>query len=155
METLMTESAMLKDEYERLVRVETQVGVIGTIAKLMWSLVIVFVIQLGTFIYAWAQLNEKVANLDVSELSRNMVTALGVLKDHGTEFANVRDEQLRLRTASDDVVKRMDILRSEIDDKTRERFFKSDGDRHEKRMERIEHRIERIENHVFRITEDE
>ena len=80
--------------------------------------------------------------MDITELNANMTTALGVLKDHGTEFTNVCDEQHRQRLRMDAVSDELISLRKTIDDKTHSRFYKSDGDR-------LENRIERLENRVF------
>lgn len=137
----MDDHQLLLDERERLIRVESQVAIIGTMAKAIWSLVIVMVIQIGGWIYAYAQLDQKVSSLDLKEVRNNLATALTVLGDHGTEFANIQSELQRLRIKDDDIENHMAQIRQKTDTRTRDRFYKSDGDRLEDRIERLENRI--------------
>lgn len=129
------ESAMLRDEWARLIRVEEQVNQIRTIARLSWTLVIVMVVNVGGAIAGYATLKQQVENIDLGQFKSDISTALVVLGDHGTELSNVRTEHARLRA-------NLDEMRGDMNDKTRERFYRSDGDR-------LEDRIERLENHVF------
>lgn len=138
----MNDHELLLDERERLIKVESQVAIIGTMAKALWTLVVVMILQLGSWIYAYAQLDQKVSSLDLKELKQNISTALTVLGDHGTEFENLRSEQNRLRLKDDMLDQAILKMRDQIDNKTRERFYKSDGNR-------LENRIERLENHIF------
>ena len=137
-ETMANE--MYRDEYTRLIRVEEQVAQIRTVARLAWSLVIVMVLQLGGFIYAYAQLDQKVEAMNLGGFQTDISTALVVLANHDTEIQDVRDEHARLRGQMDEMWKAQREYQAKLDDKTKDRFYKSDGDRLEGRVSRLEDR---------------
>lgn len=144
----MTDHDMISDEYERLIRVEEQVATIRTIARLAWSLVIVMLVQTGGFIYAYAQLSHEVENLNLADIERNVTTALTVLGQHGTEFTDVRsdisavrNEHSRLRGNIDDVHNQLVEFRNALDARTQDRFYRADGDKLERRIQRVEEEL--------------
>ena len=130
----LTDHEMIVDERDRLIRLESRFDLIGTIAKLLWTLFLLFIVQISGGIYAFSQLAEKVNNLDLKEMKQNVSTVLVVLGDHGTEIQTVRTEQQRLRG-------NIDSIRRSIDDKTKERFYKSDGDKLDERTTRLEEAV--------------
>lgn len=136
---------MYRDEYARLIRVEEQVAQIRTVARLAWSLFVVLLIQTVGFIYAYAQLEQKVEAMDLGKFRSDISTALVVLADHGTELQSVRDENTRIRGIIDELWTVHHDYRNQLDDKTKERFYRSDGDRLEDRIERLENRIFKAE----------
>lgn len=99
------------------------------------------VIQLGTLIFSYGQITQQIDDINLDELQANMVTALTVLGDHGTEIETVRGEQARVRGNIDQLHTYMENLRQKVDNQTRERFFKHDGDRLEERILRLENRV--------------
>ena len=149
----MTEHELLVDEQARLIRVEERVLIIGTIAKLLWSLVLLFIVNFVGGVYAFSQLSEKVNNLDLDELQDNITTALVVLADHGTELQSVRTEQQRIRGSFDEMWTYHRKERQLVDEKTKDRFYKQDGDEIRKEMKeeggKRDARIARLEEAVF------
>lgn len=99
-------------------------------------------LQLGAFIWSYAQMNAKLDNINLTEIESNVTTALTVLGDHGTEFEGLRQQLNRTQNRADDLERRILENRNRIDDKTIDRFYRSDGDR-------LEIRIKRLEDHLI------
>ena len=105
--------------------------------KLAITLGILILSQGGAFVWGYAQLSRDVENIDVQRLEDNTATALGVLGQHGEEFRTVTSEQARLRF-------RIDQLQDKIEERTKDRFYRSDGDRLQSQLDQLR---ERVENH--------
>lgn len=102
------------------------------------GLVLAFIVQVVLLIGGGATAAVKLGGLiqeleaiDIADLHRDNMIALKVLADHGTEFAQVRGEQFRLR-------ERLDGINEEMRDRTQDRFYKSDAVRLEERIRRLE-----------------
>lgn len=81
---------------------------------------------------------QELESIDISDLHRDNMTALQVLADHGTEFAQVRGEQFRIR-------ERLDSINEEMRERTQDRFYKSDAERLEDRIRALE--VDDHQNH--------
>lgn len=147
-----TDPDILSDIRTRIAIVENELSVIVDNRKIFtrWILgLFAFVlVQIGSTAYSYGQLTQKIEDLDLTEfrdsqiqLKTNMDTALVVLADHGTEIQDVRNEQARVRGNIDQIHQLMENLRQKVDEQTADRFYKSDGDRLEKRMTRIEDKL--------------
>ena len=148
-----TDPDILTDIRTRLALVENDLSQIVDNRRIfqrwMVSFVVLILVQLGSFIYGYAQLQFKVDDLDLTEfrdsllrLEGNVNTALAVLGQHGEEFKDVRNEQARVRGNIDQIHNYFNELRRKVDEQTGDRFYKQDGDR-------IEARIKRLEDKVF------
>jgi len=138
----MTDTEMIADERARIIRLEEKLEMISTISKGIWTLIVLFLMNAFGGIYAFSQLSEKVNSLDLDKMQQNISTALTVLADHGTEIAGVRQEHQRMRG-------NIDSIRSAIEKKTKDRFYKHDGDRLEGRIDTNAERILRLEEVIF------
>lgn len=99
-------------------------GLNGTVLNSKTLMPIIWVIGIaGACISFGMQLQGIRNNVNkIPQMQTDLSTALGVLKDHGTEIEDVRKEQLRLRIE-------LDTWQSAIIEKTKDRFHKSDFDR--------------------------
>lgn len=118
----------------RLAAIENNIKTINAVRNWLVGVLIFLLAQLGTFIWSYAQLSRDVENINTTELRTNTATALQVLGQHGEEFRLVDSEMARLRG-------QIDSMRTEIDRRTKDRFYRADGDRLERRIERIEERL--------------
>lgn len=130
----------------RLALIERDLEGISNTKRWVQGVAAFLLLQLGAGIWSYAQLVVKVDNLDVTELEKNVNTALTVLGDHGTEFANVRELITRNISKNDSQDDQLHDLRERIDDKTNDRFYRSDG-------ARLEARINRLEDIIFTAAE--
>ncbi len=138
----MSDTEMIADERSRIIRLEEKLEMISTISKGIWTLVVLFLVNAFGGIYAFSQLSEKVNSLELDKMQQNISTALTVLADHGTEISVVRQEHQRIRG-------NIDAIQSVIDKKTKDRFYKHDGDRMEGRIDTNAERILRLEEVIF------
>ena len=139
----MDETAVLNDIDKRVVAIEVDLRGMAAVRKVIWSLAVAVVIGATSAVYGYGKLVEKLDNINLMELETHIGTLLVVAGDHGTELENVRGGQARLRGRFDTLSDNMIDIRNSVDDKTSERFYKSDGDR-------LEQRILRLENIVFK-----
>ena len=151
-----TDPDILSDIQTRLAVVENDLNQIIDNRKsfIRWVLGLfgVVLIQLGSFAYGYGQITQKMTDLDLSDVTDTLVklegnvnTALAVLGQHGEEFKDVRNEQARVRGNLDQFHQYMNEIRAKIDTQTMDRFYKSDGDRLDRRLTRIEDWIIRAE----------
>lgn len=134
-------SAVLHSLDTRLTVIEADLDRLTNIRKWMLSFVGLFLIQFTGFIYGYAQLEQKVEGINLRELEKNVSVALTVVADHGTELESIRTEQARIRGQIDQFHLFMENMRKKLDAQTRDRWYKSDGDRLEGRVSRIEDRL--------------
>ena len=139
----MDEAEVLNDIDKRVVAIEVDLRGMAAVRKIIWSLGGTVIIGFVSAVYGYGQLTQKLDNINLIEIEAHINTLLVVAGDHGTELENVRGEQARLRGRFDTISDHMIDMRDSIDDKTSERFYKSDGSR-------LEARILRIENRVFK-----
>lgn len=130
----------------RLALIERDLEAISNTKRWIQGVAIFLLAQLGMGIWSYAQLVVKVDNIDLTELEQNVNTALTVLGDHGTEFANVRELITRNISKNDQQDSQLHDLRERIDDKTNDRFYRTDG-------ARLEARINRLEDIIFTAAE--
>ena len=130
----MTDHEMIADERDRLIRLESKFELIGTLVKLAWVLVVIFIGQTSGGMYAFAQLSEKVNGIKTDEIEQNLSSALSVISGLTVEHNTMRAEHQRLRG-------NIDAFRDALVTKTKERFYKSDGDKHDVRITRLEQEI--------------
>lgn len=109
--------------------------------KWIMGLVAAAVLQLGVVIFSYGQLTQQIANINLSEFEQNISTALTVLGDHGTELETIRGEQARVRGNIDQLHLYMENLRQKVDSQTRDRWYKSDGDKLDDRVRRLEDKV--------------
>ncbi len=135
-----------------LYKIETRLSLVEDhltrIEKTRWwiqGIAVVVVLQLIAVGVSYGKLINTIESMDVRDLQKNITTALSVLGQHGQEFQDVRDEQLRLRTVMDQFHKDITDLRRTLDDRTQERFYKAEG-------LALDARIQRIENLLFETT---
>ncbi len=150
----MDDHHLLLDERERLIRVEEKISGFGRIIAAIWGLFVAVLLQAGGFLYGYAQLEQTVTSLNLSEIRQNNLTALTVLADHGTEFANVQTELTRLRSVDDGINQSMLNMATKIDGQTKDRFTGAEGremrSHNRQQMDRLEARIVRIEDRIFK-----
>ena len=115
----------------RVTLVESEVASLSSTNKWVRGIAAVLVIQVIMAGVGYGRLMEQVDQLHIDGLETNVNTALQVLADHGTELAEVRSEQHRIRGV-------LDAIRTEINQRTSDRFTGRDGDRIEIRVQRLE-----------------
>ena len=125
-----TES-LLHDIDTRVRLVEADIArIIGT-RKLIMGMAGFLIIQAIGGAIAYGQLLNKVDNLSLGNLERDVGVALTVIADHGTELQDIRNEQSRIRG-------QLDSFNSRMDEKTKDRYYRSDALRLEDRVGRLE-----------------
>jgi hypothetical protein len=122
----------------RLTMVESELERIANQRKWLVSLFGMFLLQFCAFIYGYAQLTLTVENINLSSYEANINTALAVLASHGNEIETVRSEQQRIRGAIDQLYLFNENTRNKLDTQTRDRWYREDGLRLEKRIDRLE-----------------
>jgi len=146
MDTEMTDHEITSDIRTRLVRLEERMDQVRGLGKVAWGIMVLMVINLGGGLIGYGSLLQQVESLNLIDVKRDVSTALLMLGDQGTEFADIRAEQLRQRV-------QINAYEDKLDDKTRARFYKSDGARleqqHIKDITKCESRLDRLENRVF------
>ena len=147
-----TDPDILTDIRTRLALVENDLSQIVENRKIftrwMLGLFTFVIVQIGSFLYGYGQITQKMDDLDLTEFRDSMTkiekdvgTALVVLADHGTELQDVRNEQARVRGNIDQFHGYMNELRSKVDNQTKDRFYKTDGDRLRERIKRLEDKV--------------
>ena len=143
-----TDPDVLADIRTRLALIESDLQRGSKTMAWLRGIAVVVVLQVGAFIYGYAQLQIRVDSINLEEfetalitLEKNMTTAMTVLGDHGTEFADVREEQARIRGQLDQFHSFLENVRQKADSQTRDRFYKDDGDRLEARIKRLEDKL--------------
>lgn len=140
----MTDHDLLSDMDKRLAVVELQVEGIRGMKRILWGNMITIIAAVIGFAYGYGQLITTVESFDNGELKRNVATALTVLGDHGTEFANIQSELSRLRGVDDAFHNEISQVNQRMDVRTSDRFYKHDGDRLEARIQRLENRVYKL-----------
>ena len=109
----------------------TMIGDWSSEKKWIRGIAVIVVVQVIVAVTAFAKLSSQVDHLNLEGIQANVSTSLQVLADHGTELATVRTEQARVRGV-------IDSLRSDVAQRTKDRFTGRDGDRLELRLKRVE-----------------
>lgn len=125
---------LLHDIDTRVRIMESELARIQGVRRVILGMAAFLIIQAIGAAIGYGQLLNKVDNLNLSNLERDVSTALLVLGDHGTEFKQLREEILFLRAQEDSITKR-------LDERTKDRFYRDDGLRLEKRIQRLEDHI--------------
>ena len=122
----------------RLALVEADLRSMAGTRKIILGMAGFLVIQAIGGVVGFVEMRTEFRNLDLSEYESQVTTALRVLGDHGTELADIRSNDSEIRGEIARMYIEMSKQRDIIDDKTIARFYKSDGDRLENRVERLE-----------------
>jgi len=115
----------------RVTIIESEVEALAGTNRWLRGIAVVLVLQVILAAVGYGRLMEQVDQLHIDGLETNVNTALQVLGDHGTELAEVRSEQHRIRGV-------LDSVREEINQRTSDRFTGRDGVQLNKRLSRIE-----------------
>ena len=87
----------------RLILVESEVAALASTNRWVRGIAVVLVLQVILAGVGYGRLMEQVDQLHIDGLETNVNTALQVLGDHGTELAEVRSEQHRIRGVLDGI----------------------------------------------------
>ena len=139
----MDEASVLNDIDKRVVAIEVDLRGMAAVRKIIWSLGGTVIIGFISAVYGYGQLTQKLNNINMTEFESHIGTLLTVAADHGTELVNIRGEIAEIRGVHTTFNDQMFHIRTQIDDRTAKRFYKSDG-------VRLEARILRLENRVFK-----
>jgi hypothetical protein len=129
---------LLADIDKRLAIVEVDIERMAGMRKMLLGMSLFLLVQAGGIAYGWGQTIERLDNISLDELGTNVATALSVLGSHGNEIELIREEQHRIRGQVDSIQARVDL-------RTRDRYYKSDGDKLEERVRHLE--LTQYKNH--------
>ena len=146
----MGESEILNDIDKRVVAIEVDLRGMAAVRKIIWSLAGAVVIGATSAVYGYGQLTQKIEHINITEFESHIGTLLTVAADHGTELVHIRGEIAEIRGVHTTFNDQMFQLRTQIDDRTAKRFYKSDGDRLSAVDSEMKARILRLENRVFK-----
>ena len=125
----------------RVTLLESEVAALASTNRWVRGIAVVLILQVILAGVGYGRLMEQVDQLHIDGLETNVNTALQVLADHGSELDGIRNEDARIRGV-------LDALRSTLNQRTRERFYKSDGDRLSMRIDKLEARVQRNEGWI-------
>ena len=131
----------VNDIVNRIVVIETDSKHNASTRRVIWSIAGSVIIAAFTAVAGYSRLMEKIENINMTEFEGHIGTLLTVAADHGTALLHVRSEISEIRGVHTTFNDQMFQLRTQIDDRTAKRFYKSDGSRLEARILRIENRI--------------
>ena len=122
----------------RLALVEADLRSMAGTRKIILGMAGFLVVQAIGAVVGFVEMRTEFRNLDLNEYESQVTTTLKVLGDHGTEIADIRFNDRETLGEISRLYIEMSKVRDIIDDKTIARFYKSDGDRLEDRIERLE-----------------
>ena len=124
---------------DRITKIETDLLIIEAnqeraegMRKILWGVAAAVFIQIIGAAIGYGQLKTQLD--DIGSFRRDTATVLGVLKDHGTELSTLRAELVRMRANDDNMMEHVSDLTSQMVDKTRDRYFRSDAIREKNEM---------------------
>jgi len=128
---------------------QTQLKGQATIRNVLWGMSAVLVSLSVSAVYGFGQMTEQLSHYDMTDLEQHQAASFTVLADHGTELAAVRTEDARLRQVMDTVRSEIQIIRTEINTRTDDRYRRSDAN-HDRNIDR-ELQGEKLSNIIQRI----
>jgi len=136
----LTVREMELDVQKRLIVIETQMIAMKNLTSWTKANMLVLLSILVGAAVGYGSLTQEVAGLVLAKSTDklNNSTALVLLADHGTELAGIRAEHQRMRGKFDSIQKELSL-------RTVDRFYKSDGDRLERRDVELADRIKNLE----------
>jgi len=127
----------------RLSLVEREVNDLASTGKWLKGIALGVVLSCIGGAVAFGEITNKMNNLNLDGMQRDIGTSLSVVASHGNEIELIRLEQHRLRGS-------MDSLRAEILQRTQDRFTNKEGLAHDKRLLRLEDWRIQHDNHEVR-----
>ena len=122
---------LLYDIDRRLAVVESDMSRMMGNRRILLGMAGFLVIQAIVGAIALGELRQKVSGLHLGDLERDVGAALVVVADHDTELENIRGEMFRMRGV-------IDQINNRLDERTKDRYYRSDALRLEDRVGRLE-----------------
>jgi len=131
-----TEEVHSIDKRLSLVEADLQ-SMAGTRRIILGMAAFLFVQGIGGVV-AFTEMQSQLKGLSLAEFQVSTAAILTMLSDQAGEVSGIRNEDARLRASADSLGQQILDIRKMIEERTEERFYRTDGDRLEARINRLE-----------------